>query len=462
MRIFAATVDRAVRRRQILLACGLLGTVFVLAFLGAVLYDTKKPAGILPAGAPAKTVPLTTPGGALDPRDAWRGMEGAAIEEIRRQLAQVTDEMKRIRHEREQERLQEKQRAEREAALRTLTATPQPPPAARSPEPPLLPLPPGAGAGATPLAGRATPPGGTIPPGKAPPPLPGDTTGLHGQMPGIFRLSLTDASVGATSSGAKGTTARGIAPAPSVDGAGRAAMAARPAKTSETYLPSTAFMRAVLLSGLDAPTGGQAQNNPHPVLLRVLDHAQLPNSFRSDVKDCFILGSGYGDLSSERAYIRTESLACIRDGGDALDIPLKGVLVGPDGKAGLRGRLVSKTGQVLANALVAGLVSGLGTALTSGAIVQSVSPLGATQTVDPSKALQAGIGQGLARGLDRLVQYYISLADKIYPVVEVDAGQQVDVLVTRGVSVVATSDADSGDRRSDPSGGRDYFASSRR
>jgi conjugal transfer pilus assembly protein TraB len=221
-------------------------------------------------------------------------------------------------------------------------------------------------------------------------------------------------------------------------------------------------MRAVLLSGLDAPTGGQAQNNPHPVLLRVLDHAQLPNRFRSDVRDCFILGSGYGDLSSERAYVRTESLACIREGGEALDIPLKGVLVGPDGKAGVRGRLVSKTGQVLANALVAGLVSGLGTALTSGAIVQSVSPLGATQTVDPSKALQAGIGQGLARGLDSLVKYYISLADKIYPVVEVDAGQIVDVVVTRGVNVVTGAEGEPATRSRDAGGTGEYFASNRR
>jgi conjugal transfer pilus assembly protein TraB len=450
VRIFAASADRAVRRRQILLACALLGSVLVLAFLGAVLYDSKKPAGLLPAGAPAKTVPLTTPGGALDPRDAWRGAEGAAIEEIKRQLTQVTDDLKRIRQEREQERLQEKQRAERDAALGALAPT-RPSPASKAAEPPLLPSPP------APLVGRG--PAGGMPPGKPPlPPLPGDVAGMA-PTPGIFRLSLLEPSGGPAAAG-KAALARPATSAAEVPA--RAPTAQRLAKTNETYLPSTAFMRAVLLSGLDAPTGGQAQNNPHPVLLRVLDHAQLPNSFRSDVKDCFILGSGYGDLSSERAYVRTESLACIRDAGDALDIPLKGVLVGPDGKAGVRGRLVSKTGQVLANALIAGLVSGLGTALTSGAIVQSVSPLGATQTVDPDKALQAGIGQGLARGLDRLVQYYISLADKIYPVVEVDAGQVVDVIVTRGVSVVAANDVEPSGRRGETPGGRDYFTSARR
>ena len=441
--------DLAVRRRQILLAGGLLAGVLAIALVGALLYEYRQPAGLLPAGQSARTVPVTTPGGGVDPRDAWRGLEGAAIEEIRRQLAQVTDDLKRIRRERDQERLEGKQRAEREAAVASLATPPAAPAAPRPPELPTVPPPrPPAPALVAPLPGM---PAG-VPPGGLTPPL--------AQSPGIFKVVLADAGQGALPG--RGPATRGAGGTPAGDASTSPATSPRAARTTETYLPSTAFMRAVLLSGLDAPTGGQAQNNPHPVLLRVLDHAQLPNSFRSDVRDCFILGSGYGDLSSERAYVRTESLACVREGGDALDIPLKGVLVGPDGKAGVRGRLVSKTGQVLANALVAGLISGLGTALTASAITQSVSPLGATQTIDSSKALQAGIGQGLARGLDRLVQYYISLADKIYPVVEVDAGQIVDVVVTRGVSVVTSPDGDPHTRSRDAAGAREYFASSRR
>ena len=443
--------DRTVRRRQILLAAGLLGGVLAIAVVGALLYEYRKPAGLLPTAPGAKTVPVTTPGGGVDPRDAWRGLEGAAIEEIRRQLAQVTDDLKRIRRERDQERVEEKQRTEREAALAALAPSPSVPAAPKPPELPAMP-PPRVPAPAL----TAPPPGLSGMPAGTPPGAPASLP----HTPGIFKVVLTEAGQGAAPN--RSPTSRGASGAPPGDTAGNPPSAPRAARTAETYLPSTAFMRAVLLSGLDAPTGGQAQNNPHPVLLRVLDHAQLPNRFRSDVKDCFILGSGYGDLSSERAYVRTESLACIREGGEALDTPLKGVLVGPDGKAGVRGRLVSKTGQVLANALVAGLVSGLGTALTSGAIVQSVSPLGATQTVDPSKALQAGIGQGLARGLDSLVRYYISLADKIYPVVEVDAGQVVDVIVTRGVNVVTATDSDPNARLREPAGGREYFASSRR
>jgi conjugal transfer pilus assembly protein TraB len=423
------------------------GGVLGIALIGAVLYEYRKPAGLLPTPSTARTVPVTTPGGGVDPRDAWRGLEGAAIEEIRRQLAQVTEDLKRIRREREQERVEEKQRTERETALAALASTPKP----AAPPPPTLPAVPPPRAPVPALPPTLS---GGLPPGT--PPL----ADAAPASPGIFKVVLAESGAGVTAPRAVPT--RGATTVSAAEGPAHGPAVPPGPRTTETYLPSTAFMRAVLLSGLDAPTGGQAQNNPHPVLLRVLDHAQLPNRFRSDVKDCFILGSGYGDLSSERAYVRTESLACIRESGEALDIPLRGVLVGPDGKAGVRGRLVSKTGQVLANALVAGLVSGLGTALTSSAITQSVSPLGATQTIDSSKALQAGIGQGLARGLDRLVQYYISLADKIYPVVEVDAGQVVDVVVTRGVNVVAGAEGEPGARSRDAGAPREYFASNRR
>jgi conjugal transfer pilus assembly protein TraB len=204
------------------------------------------------------------------------------------------------------------------------------------------------------------------------------------------------------------------------------------AKTPGTYLPSGSFVRAVLLAGLNAPTGGQAQSNPHPVLLRLVDHAQLPNQFRLKAKDCLIVGSGYGDLSSERAYIRTESLSCVSASGEALDLPIKGYVAGEDGKAGVMGRLITKQGQVLANALIAGIGSGLGQAFQQSASTTSTSPLGSTSTVKSGEEFKAGIASGVGKAMDRLAQYYISLAEKLYPVVEVDAGRLVDVVITKG------------------------------
>jgi conjugal transfer pilus assembly protein TraB len=218
-----------------------------------------------------------------------------------------------------------------------------------------------------------------------------------------------------------------------------AAPAAR--RDARRYLPSGAFTRAVLLGGLDAPTGGQAQRNPQPVLMRLADHAILPNRYRASVKECFIVGAGYGDVSSERAYIRTESLSCVTRDGTAIDVPVKGYVAGEDGKAGMRGRLVSKQGQILANALLAGVASGIGHAFQQGATTLSVSPLGTTGTVDGGRQLEAGLGTGIGKALDRLAQYYISLAEKVFPVIEVDAGRSVDVVLTQGVALPETLDA---------------------
>src|SRR6478735_5732646 len=207
-------------------------------------------------------------------------------------------------------------------------------------------------------------------------------------------------------------------------------------------MPSGSFTRAVLLNGLDAPTGGQAQKDPQPVLLRLIDNAILPNEFRFAVKECFIVGAGYGDISSERAYIRTEALSCITNSGQAMDVPVKGYVTGEDGKAGMRGRLVSKQGQLLANALIAGVASGIGHACQQNATTLSVSPLGSTATVNQGEQLTAGVGAGVGRALDRLAQYYITLAEKVFPVIEVDAGRAVDVVITQGAAIEGMESAD--------------------
>jgi conjugal transfer pilus assembly protein TraB len=264
-------------------------------------------------------------------------------------------------------------------------------------------------------------------------PAPGSNGLPTAPLSGIVSFTLAD-------------TASGQAAKPGTDPAVKTAAP----RDTRRYIPSGAFTRALLLGGLDAPTGGQAQRNPQPVLLRLMDNAVLPNQFRSKVKECFVVGAGYGDVSSERAYIRTESLSCITRDGTAIDVPVKGYVAGEDGKAGMRGRLVSKQGQILANALLAGVASGIGQAFTQSATTMSISPLGTTSTVDPAKQLQAGLGTGVGKALDRLAQYYITLAEKVFPVIEIDAGRTVDVVLTQGIALQGSLDAATQDAETYP------------
>lgn len=408
----------AIKRRQVLLLAGIAGTIVAGTLLSVSLTGTK---GNDAQPAKPQSTNILAPGAQVDPRDAWRGQADAqlkAIEQRSRDLAQRNAELEG----------QGKEMLERLKKLEGSGLTPLPPPPVTAPaaRPSFGPDRPGS---ALPDSGpqRFPPPPPPMPQGAVQgtglPPPPGGAPSMPTPT-GIVSIVLGDVAAG---KGAK----------PAAD----AAATSSTVRDTRRYLPSGAFTRAVLLGGLDAPTGGQAQRNPQPVLLRLADNAILPNQFRARVKECFIVGAGYGDVSSERAYIRTESLSCVTRDGTAIDVPVKGYVAGEDGKAGMRGRLVSKQGQILANALLAGVASGIGHAFTQSSTTLSVSPLGTTSTVDPGKQLEAGLGTGVGKALDRLAQYYISLAENVFPVIEVDAGRSVDVVLTQGVALPGTLDA---------------------
>ncbi len=285
-------------------------------------------------------------------------------------------------------------------------------------------------------AGGAMPPASSLPP----PPTARDAGAMPAGMPGwptatepppapvIARVSLIAPSQ-ANQAAPQGTSA---------DGTGRqeASTTATPeAKTISSFLP-VSFTRGTLLGGLDAPTGGQSQSNPQPVLIRLSDNSVLPNEFRGEYRNCFVIAAGYGDISSERAYLRTENLSCVRADGATLEVRIQGSVYGEDGKVGMRGRLVTKQGQMLANALLAGVVSGIGQGLSTANTNYSTSALGTVASTDSNaEAYRAGIGSGVGKALDRLAQYYIKLAENTFPVIEVDAGREIDVVITKGVRI---------------------------
>ena len=127
----------------------------------------------------------------------------------------------------------------------------------------------------------------------------------------------------------------------------------------------------MLLNGLDAPTGQGARQQPTPALVRIKHDALLPNRFRADVKECFVIVGGFGDLGSERAYLRAETLTCVRIDGGVIEVPLDAYAVGEDGKVGIRGRLVSKQGALLAKALQAGFLIAFSKSMRDGGLSSS-------------------------------------------------------------------------------------------
>jgi len=201
------------------------------------------------------------------------------------------------------------------------------------------------------------------------------------------------------------------------------------------YLPPS-FMEATLLSGLDAPVLKEAKSNPVPVLLRIKDLAVLPNRLKADLKGCFVIAEGHGDLADERAHLRLVSLSCIAKNGQAvIDQKIKGFVVDEDGKIGLKGHVVSRMGSAIARSALAGFFGGVGEGLTAASTVQSVSPLGATQTIDTDDIARAAVGKGIASGFAELQRFYLELARQSMPVIEVGATKTITMVVSEGVEL---------------------------
>jgi conjugal transfer pilus assembly protein TraB len=202
-------------------------------------------------------------------------------------------------------------------------------------------------------------------------------------------------------------------------------------------IPAGSILRAVFLSGMDAPTGRAARRDPYPALARIKHDAILPNRFRADVRECFLVLAGYGDLASERAYLRTESIACVREDGGAIEVAVDGYPVGEDGKAGVRGRLVNKQGQIIAKAMQVAFLEGFSKLFSTVPVATISTTAGATpfQSVTSPEALQGAAVGGAGKALDRLANYFLDMAEDMFPVIEIDAGRSVEFILNRGVSL---------------------------
>ena len=204
------------------------------------------------------------------------------------------------------------------------------------------------------------------------------------------------------------------------------------------YIPAGAFLHSVLITGMEAPTGKKLQSDPYPALARVDTDTILPNFHRADMKQCFILANGLGDLSSERAYLRSTTLSCIRDDGGVIEVPIKAFAVGEDGKLGLRGRLVDKQGQMIGRALIAGVAEGFSSVFNRQAVPTIATTAAGSvqfQSQFSGSALESAGSAGFGKALDRVAQFYEDMAQNLFPVIEVDAERHCDWVLSAGLSL---------------------------
>ncbi|WP_066044576.1 TraB/VirB10 family protein [Blastomonas sp. CCH13-E1] len=216
-------------------------------------------------------------------------------------------------------------------------------------------------------------------------------------------------------------------------GAGSGAASKKGKRT--IYLPP-GFMKARLLTGIDALASRDATSNPEPIIARVQAPAVLPNEVKANLAGCFVIGNATGSLAKERVEIQLVSISCVDfDSHAVVDQAIKGFFVDADGKKGLSGKVVTRAGATLARSFIAGTIAGISQSVEGSFGSLSTSALGSVRSLDAGDAVKSGVAGGLSKSSDKLTDFYLDLARQAGPVVEVGAAKDVVVVIQEGLAL---------------------------
>lgn len=204
------------------------------------------------------------------------------------------------------------------------------------------------------------------------------------------------------------------------------------------YLPAGSIITGVTLNGVDAPTGPGARDTQQIVDIRVKKDAILPNNYRSSIKNCDIIASGYGSIDSRRVFLRTNELSCVSNNGGIISAPIKGYIVGSDGMVGIRGTMISHQDSKLMKSFLAGLLSGIG---GSGAPTQ-VSPLNVNpgntqqfQLPNPEYMGWSALSGGVSTAAGQVSKFYLDEAKAMQPVIQINPAISVSIILEYGAKI---------------------------
>lgn len=209
-------------------------------------------------------------------------------------------------------------------------------------------------------------------------------------------------------------------------------------KRLEHYVPAGAYAPAVVVSGVDAGVGVENQSNPRPVLFRITGPA-VSAAFEGtrqtiDLGGCLVTGAAIGDLSSEKVYVRLQKMTCSRKPGMVFEASVEGYMTGA-GKAGVRGEVVSREGDLITKSFLSGAISGIGTGLAQATVpgFATVGSITTPQKRNLGEIARTGVGSGIGTAGDRISDYLIKRAEQYQPVVVMQSGTPVELVFIQGV-----------------------------
>ncbi|MHC3995769.1 TraB/VirB10 family protein [Thiomicrolovo sp. ZZH C-3] len=206
------------------------------------------------------------------------------------------------------------------------------------------------------------------------------------------------------------------------------------------------LMDGVLVTGISAPTFGEGEDNPKPVMVTLEANSIISNGFTQDLQGCFGNGVVTGNIITRRAEVQISDISCTyKENGKhyRIDTKLKNnawVYDGYDGRFGIPGKLVDSSGKILTNSMLIGVLQGLGdftTATANAMLLQSYQGAGATTIGDRTTVLSpgqlaqtqlmSGAGSGITKGFDVVTKYYEKIIDALHPYIDVKGARKITV-----------------------------------
>ncbi|MBW8879959.1 MAG: conjugal transfer protein TrbI [Asticcacaulis sp.] len=213
---------------------------------------------------------------------------------------------------------------------------------------------------------------------------------------------------------------------------------------SKRFVPPNAYAKARVLVGVDATTGVSQSADPKPVMFRITGpatHVGAGGRYQTtDLTGCVVNGAAYAELSSEKVYIKLQRISCPAGPKQFAVAAVEGYAASR-GKAGVRGKVISREGGLTTKAFLAGTLQGLGTSLER-YTNQSLNTItagagGSLQTPELNKEQMASgaLGGGIGNAASVLADYYIKRAEQYQPVIEMPTGVEVELVFLKGFEV---------------------------
>ncbi|RDU55058.1 hypothetical protein CQA49_00835 [Helicobacter sp. MIT 00-7814] len=206
--------------------------------------------------------------------------------------------------------------------------------------------------------------------------------------------------------------------------------------------------KGIILNGADASILGFGRQEEAPVAISLLSKVSIANGEYSNLKDCLLLGSAIGSMTTERAQIRLEKISCIFTNleGDKFlaEGQVKGWVTDENGQLGVSGGLITQEGRIIRSALpLAAIQTALDYVTRSATNV--VIPTGsATGYSNFNAAFGTGSSNAANSTLGKITQIYERMIQAQVPVINFKAGREVAVLFQGGEKITLIPYKDQG------------------